>query len=153
MNTHRLSVRILNINVSWQYRFPGVLDNLTPPSVSKCVSTSSLVPKPFTSSLVPKPFQCAEERKGIRESRWRWCRRTIYAIIKQKPYNFTTNMLKAYLSAHSSSLSAFIISKTHIVAQKPCRRQLKAKVCSSKSAISLFFFLLSFCLVFTMILA
>ena len=144
MNTHRLSVRILNINVSWQYRFPGVLDNLTPPSVSKCVSTSS---------LVPKPFQCAEERKGIRESRWRWCRRTIYAIIKQKPYNFTTNMLKAYLGAHSSSLSAFIISKTHIVAQKPCRRQLKAKVCSSKSAISLFFFFLSFCLVFTMILA
>ena len=39
--------------------------------------------------------------------------RAIYAI-KQKPYNFTTNTLKAYLSAQTSSLSAFMISKTHI---------------------------------------
>ena len=29
-------------------------------------------------------------------------------------------MLKAYLSAYSSSLSAFMISKTHTVAQKFC---------------------------------
>ena len=56
---------------------------------------------------------------------------------KQKPYNSTTNTLKAYLSAHSSSLSAFMISKTRIVAQKPRGRQLNAKVCSSKSAIFL----------------
>ena len=34
--------------------------------------------------------------------------------LKQKPYNFTTNMLKAYLSTQASSLSAFVISKTHI---------------------------------------
>ena len=50
-------------------------------------------------------------------------------------YNFTTNAPKAYLSTHVSSLSAFVISKTHIVAQKPCGKQLNAKVCSSKSAI------------------
>ena len=54
-----------------------------------------------------------------RLSMWGWHRRAIYAILKQKPYNFTTNMLKAYLSAQASSLSAFVISKTHIVAQKP----------------------------------
>ena len=54
---------------------------------------------------------------------------------KQKPYNFTTNTLKAYLSAQASSLSAFVISKTHIVGQKPRGRQLNAKVCGSKSAI------------------
>ena len=27
-----------------------------------------------------------------------WRRRVIYAILKQKPYNFTTNTLKVYLS-------------------------------------------------------
>ena len=56
-------------------------------------------------------------------------------MLKQKSYNFTTNMLKAYLSAQVSSLSAFVISKTHTVAQKPRGRQLKAKVYSSKSTI------------------
>ena len=52
---------------------------------------------------------------------------------------FTTNTLKAYLSTQASSLSAFVISKTHIpvVAQTPCRRQLNAKVCGSESAIFL----------------
>ena len=55
---------------------------------------------------------------------------------KQKPYKFTTNTLKAYLnaSAQPSSLSAIMISKTHIVAQRPRGRQLNAKVCSSESA-------------------
>ena len=57
------------------------------------------------------------------------------AILKQKPYNFTTNTLKAYLSAQASSLSAFVISNIHISGQKPCGRQLNAKVCDSKSAI------------------
>ena len=33
---------------------------------------------------------------------------TIYAILKQKQYNFTTNTLIAYLSAQASSLSAFV---------------------------------------------
>ena len=42
------------------------------------------------------------------------------AILKQKSYNSTTNMLKAYLSNQPSSLSAFMISKTHGGAQKPC---------------------------------
>ena len=61
--------------------------------------------------------------------------------LKQKSYNFTTNTLKAYLSTQASSLSAFVISKTHISGQKPRGRQLNAKVCGSKSAI---FHLLSF---------
>ena len=63
-----------------------------------------------------------------------------YMQFKQKPYNFTTNTLKAYLSALSSSLSAFMISKTHISAQKTRGRQLNTKVCGSENAI----FLLSF---------
>ena len=49
--------------------------------------------------------------------------------------NFTINTLKAYLSAQASSLSAFVISKTHISGQKPRGRQLNAKVCGSESAI------------------
>ena len=69
-----------------------------------------------------------------------------YTVLKQKPYNFTTNTLKAYLSAQASSLSAFVISKTHISGQKPLGRQLNAKVCGSESAI---FRILSFFLVKT----
>ena len=59
----------------------------------------------------------------------------IYAILKQKPYYLTTNRLKAYLSIQASSLSAFVISKTHISGQKPRGRQLNTKVCGSESAI------------------
>ena len=63
-----------------------------------------------------------------------------YVILKQKPYNFTTNTLKAYLSAQASSLR---VSKTHKwpKALKPRKRQLNKKVCGSKSAI---FVILSF---------
>ena len=50
-------------------------------------------------------------------------------------YNFATNMLKAHLSFQASSFSVFVISNTHIVAQKSCGRQLNAKVCGSRSAI------------------
>ena len=64
---------------------------------------------------------------------WHGC--VMHTILKQKWYNFTTNTLKAYLGARPSSLSAFMISKTHIVAQTPCGRQLNAKVCSSESVI------------------
>ena len=78
---------------------------------------------------------------NIRESVDSLCRdgadAAIYVILKQKPYNFTTNMQKAYLSAQASSLSAFLISKTHINGQKPRGRQLNKKVCGSKSAIFL----------------
>ena len=49
--------------------------------------------------------------------------------------NFTTNTLKAYLSFQPFSLSAIMISNTHIVAQKPRGRRLHAKVCGSESAI------------------
>ena len=66
----------------------------------------------------------------------------LYAILKQKPYNFTTNMLKAYLSAQASSLSGFVISKTHVSGQKPPRRELNTEACCSESAI--FRILLSF---------
>ena len=63
-------------------------------------------------------------------------------ILKQKLYNFTTNTLKAYLAPmQSSSLSAFMISKTHTVGRKPRRRQLNAKVYRSESVI---FLILSF---------
>ena len=87
----------------------------------------------------------------IRESVDSLCRdgadAAIYAILKQKPYNFTTSTLKAYLSAQASSLSDFVISKTHISGQKPRGRQLNAKVCGHESAI--FRILLSFFLVKT----
>ena len=62
--------------------------------------------------------------------------------LKQKPYNFTTNMLNAYLSPQPSSLSAFMIIKTHIAAQKSHRRQLAKCACGNESAI--FLILLSF---------
>ena len=55
----------------------------------------------------------------------------------QKPYNFTTNAIKAYLWAQACSLSAFVISNTQMVAQKPRGRQLNVKVCSSESTIFL----------------
>ena len=45
-----------------------------------------------------------------------WHGLPMYATLKRKPCNFTTNTLKAYLSAQPSCLSAFMISKTHIVA-------------------------------------
>ena len=67
------------------------------------------------------------------------CRDGAYAILKQNPYNFTTNTLKAYLRAQTSSLSAFVISKTHISGQKPRGRQLNANVCGRESAIFSFF--------------
>ena len=61
--------------------------------------------------------------------------------LSKKLYSFTTNMLKAYLSTQTSSLSAFMTSKTHIVAQKPHGLQLNAKECNgSKSAILLSLF-------------
>ena len=41
-------------------------------------------------------------------------------ILKQKLYNFATNVLKSYLSIQPFSFSGFMISKTYIVAQKPC---------------------------------
>ena len=54
-----------------------------------------------------------------------------------------TSPQTSYLSAQGSSLSAFVISKTHIVAQMPRGRQLNAKVCGSKSAIFRILLLLS----------
>ena len=48
-------------------------------------------------------------------------------LLKRKWYNFATKILQAFLSAQASSLSAFVISKTRIVAQKPQGRQLTAK--------------------------
>ena len=55
---------------------------------------------------------------------------TQYMQYLQKPYNLTTNTLKAYLSTQPgqpSSLSAFIVSKSHRIDQKPRTRQLNAK--------------------------
>ena len=59
----------------------------------------------------------------IRESVDTLCKENIiYAILKQNPYNFTTNALKAYLSTHSYSLRASMIRKTSISAQNPQER-------------------------------
>ena len=53
-------------------------------------------------------------KKIIRESVDSLCRDgadvQYMQYFKQKPYTFTTNTLKAYLSAQMSSLSAFVIS-------------------------------------------
>ena len=46
-------------------------------------------------------------------------------------------MQNTYLSVQPSSLSIFMIWKTHIVSQKPRERQPNAKVCGSESAIFL----------------
>ena len=51
--------------------------------------------------------------------------------LKQKPQNFTTDTLKAYLSTQAFSFRSFMTRKTHTVAQKQHERQLnktKAKV-------------------------
>ena len=57
---------------------------------------------------------------------------TVYAILKQKPYNSATNSLKAYLTTQPSSFRASVISNTNILSQRPCGRQLNTKVCGSK---------------------
>ena len=46
--------------------------------------------------------------------------------LSKKPYNSTTNMLKA----------SFRIRNTHVLAQKPCGRQVHTKVCGSKSVVA-----------------
>ena len=66
-------------------------------------------------------------------------------IFQQKPYNFTTNTLKAYLSAQAVSSSAFVISKTFISGQKPRRRQLSPKVGVAKVSFFVFFLFCVYC--------
>ena len=68
------------------------------------------------------------------------CRDGADAQYMQKPYNFTTNTLKAYLSTQAPPLSAFVISKVDVSGQRSCRRQLNAKVCGHESAFCLQFF-------------
>ena len=88
----------------------------------------------FTRPFLPLPFLTLPTRKCLRTklgfymsplcqlyqrvSRLSTLRRigadTKYMqCLKRKPYNFATNMLKAYLSAQPFSFSAFMISKTH----------------------------------------
>jgi len=57
-----------------------------------------------------------------------------YILLKQKPYNSATNLLKAYLTTQHS-FRASMISNTNILSQKPCGIQLNTKVCGSKKAI------------------
>ena len=52
----------------------------------------------------------------------------------------TSNTLRCCLSAQPFSLSAFVMSKTYIVAQKPHEKQLNVKVFHSKSATFFFSF-------------
>ena len=79
---------------------------------------------------------CTLQRIG-RLSMQGWHRYGI--LIKQKLYNFTTNMLEAYLSTQFFSSSAFMISKTHLVAQKPRERQLNTKCAVTKVPFFVFF--------------
>ena len=77
---------------------------------------------------------------GIRESVDSPCRdgadaQYMQYLSKSRITSPQINMQKAYLSAQASSLSGSVISKTHIVAQKPLERQLNTKVCGSKSVI------------------
>ena len=95
----------------------------------------------FGTQDIPQTVHCGAFKSVkliIRESVDSLCRDGANAqYMQQKPYNFTTNTLKAYLSTQASSLSSFMISKTHKIGQKPRGRQLNAKVCVSKSAIFL----------------
>ena len=115
-----------------------------------------LAPPPSRHPEIPSASPVTSEgtRKGVNVVHWLKRRESVDSqckdgadvqymqYFKQKPYNFTTNTLIAYLCAQASSLSAFVISKTPISGQKPRGRQLNAKVCDSKSAI--FRILLSF---------
>ena len=79
----------------------------------------------------PLKYTDQPSQSSIRESVDSLCRDGLDAQYMQKPYNFSTNTLNAYLSTqHSSSM----ISKARIIAQKPHGRQLNAKVCGSESA-------------------
>ena len=89
---------------------------------------------PFTLKILQKYFLLSahsKESKNIKNME----KKNFTATLPQKPYNFTTNTQKAYLSVQASSLSAFLISKTHISGQKLRGRQLNTKVCGSKSTI------------------
>ena len=79
--------------------------------------------------VVNVPDDDSEGGSVIRESADCLCWVAPMRNICNTSYNFNTNTLKAYLSAQASSLSAFVISKTHISGQKPRGRQLNAKVC------------------------
>ena len=62
-----------------------------------------------------------------------WRRRAIYAYLISKSHITYHKHAKKF----TSSLSAFVISKTHTSEQKPQGTQLNAKVCGSESAIFL----------------
>ena len=69
--------------------------------------------------------------------------RNIYAI---RRITSPKNTLKAYiLSAQSSSFSAFVISKTHVSAQKPRGRQLNKKKCTVAKVKFFIFFVTALC--------
>ena len=61
--------------------------------------------------------------------------RKIYATLKQKLYNFTTNALKPCLSAQASSLECFCDQQDPYSYPKASRKTAKRDSCGSKSAI------------------
>ena len=95
----------------------------------------------FTNVVPAQVLPLIKMSAYIRQSVDSLCRdgagRAIYEILKQKPYNFTTNMLKAYLTTQPSSFRASMINNTNTLSQKPCGRQLNTKVYGSKKAIFL----------------
>ena len=64
------------------------------------------------------PLGIFQTLKGIRTQCIRESVETLYVgmvgMFKQKPYNFTTNTLEAYLSAQPSSLSVFMNGSKHV---------------------------------------
>ena len=60
-------------------------------------------------------------------------------VPKRNICKLTTIAPKAYLSAKASLLSAFMNSKTHIVALRPRGTHLNAKVCCNEGAIFVIF--------------
>ena len=85
---------------------------------------TSILDTTCSMTLLPWTVHCLEDEQ-LAAVWWRH----ILKGRRGQPYNFATNMLKVYLSTQTSSLSAFVIWKTHTVAKKSRGRQLNPKVC------------------------
>lgn len=95
---------------------------------------TSILDTTCSMTLLPWTVHCLEDEQ-LAAVWWRH----ILKGRRGEPYNFATNMVKVYLSTHTSSLSAFVIWKTHTVAKKSRGRQLNAKVCGMEVPFFWFF--------------
>ena len=111
--------------------------------ITHCIGINSLLCVPF--SQLPEEYQSTIKTLQIKFCQLLWSvqdllpnnvyvihgnmpLRNTYAVLKPKLYNFASN---TYLSTKPLFFSTFMISKMHIVAKKPRKRQLNA----SESAI------------------